>query len=104
MKIVTSWIWLLLLAAGTLAHAQAVGNECAPPNKIDWPVDHPVWSLCWISPESSSGLDGAGLELRDVFYKGKRVLRRAGIPLIDVDYDPGGCGSYRDLVAWSDGL
>jgi hypothetical protein len=41
------------------------------------------------------------LELRDVFYKGLRVLRRAGLPLLNVDYDPGGCGSYRD---WQHGL
>ncbi len=96
------WIGLLLVAGGgLLVHAQSAADDCAPPHKIVWPSDHPVWSLCWISADSSSGLDGSGLELRDVYYKGKRVLRRAGIPLIDVDYDPGGCGSFRD---WSHGL
>jgi hypothetical protein len=41
------------------------------------------------------------LELRDVSYKGSRVLRRASLPLLNVNYDPGGCGSYRD---WQHGL
>lgn len=90
----------LLLASGA-AHAQTNQGDCAPPHRIEWPADGPVWSLCWISPDSSSGIDGAGLELRDVFYKGLRVLRRAGLPLLNVNYDPGGCGAYRD---WQSGL
>jgi hypothetical protein len=97
----TGSLYCVLLGAGTIAHAQPQPDLCAPPHKIEWPTGNPLWSLCWIAADSSSGLDGSGLELRDVFYKGKRVLRRAGIPLIDVDYDPGGCGSFRD---WSHGL
>jgi hypothetical protein len=96
-----SWLMLSLLLAGPVAHAQSAPDECSAPHRIDWPAGHPVWSLCWISPESSSGIDGSGLELLNVFYKGKRVLRRAGIPLLNVDYDAGGCGSYRD---WQHGL
>jgi hypothetical protein len=92
---------LALIPAVSTAHAQDSQHDCAPPHLIDWPATHPVWSLCWISPESSSGIDGSGLELRDVFYKGRRVLRRAGLPLLNVNYDPGGCGSYRD---WQNGL
>jgi hypothetical protein len=89
--------WLVLTwPLVTLAHAQAQPAICPPLRWIEWPANHPVWSLCWVSPDESSGIDGAGLELRDVFYKGKRVLRRAGVPLINVDYDAGGCGSYRD--------
>jgi hypothetical protein len=89
-----------LLTAGT-AIAQAAEEDCPGPHRIEWPAGQPVWSLCWISPEDSSGIDGSGLELRDVSYKGRRVLRRAGIPLLNVDYDPGGCGSFRD---WQHGL
>ena len=92
---------LLVLASFTLAHAQSVNDECAGPHKILWPADHPVWSLCWISPDGSSGIDGSGIELRDVYYKGKLVLRRAGIPVLNVEYDPGGCGSLRD---WQNAL
>jgi hypothetical protein len=88
---------VVALSLATDAHA----DDCLPPHRIDWPSAQPVWSLCWISPDSSSGIDGSGLELRDVFYKGQRVLRRAGIPLLNVNYDPGGCGSYRD---WQNGV
>ncbi len=92
---------LLMLAATATATVASAGAQippldCSPPHRIDWPADHPVWSLCWISPDESSGIDGSGLELRDVYFKGKLVLRRAGVPVINVDYDPGGCGSYRD--------
>jgi hypothetical protein len=98
------WLCLALFAVpvgSAMAQAQAVQEDCAPPHHIDWPARQPVWSLCWIAPDSSSGIDGSGLELRDVFYKGLRVLRRAGLPLLNVNYDPGGCGSYRD---WQNGL
>jgi hypothetical protein len=94
-------ILLALLIGAVAAHAQAAPENCAPPHRIDWPAGQPVWSLCWVSPDDSSGIDGSGLELRDVSYKGLRVLRRAGLPLLNVDYDPGGCGSYRD---WQHGL
>jgi hypothetical protein len=97
LRTLRSALFAVLMATGA-AHAQ---GDCTPPHRIDWPVEHPVWSLCWISPDYSSGIDGSGLELRDVFYKGLRVLRRAGIPLLNVNYDPGGCGSYRD---WQHGL
>jgi len=75
---------------------------CGYPYRIDWPDGHPVWSLCWVPPNESSGTDGSGLELRNVFYKGKEVLYRAHLPILNVKYDPGGCGgsslSYRDAV------
>jgi hypothetical protein len=103
LRIVCSVAGVLLasLGAAGAADAQTTRDDCTPPHRIEWPADRPVWSMCWISPDSSSGIDGSGLELRDVFYKGQRVLRRAGLPLLNVNYDPGGCGSYRD---WQSGL
>lgn len=94
------WLALSLLLAAQVANGQAI-QDCSPPHRIDWPSGQPVWSLCWISPDNSSGIDGSGLELRDVYFKGRRVLRRAGIPVLNVNYDPGGCGSLRD---WQNGL
>jgi Cu2+-containing amine oxidase len=45
-------------------------------------------------------LDGSGLQLNLVTYKGKEVFFRAHLPVLNVLYDPGGCGgatlSYRD--------
>jgi Cu2+-containing amine oxidase len=36
------------------------------------------------------------LELRNVSYRGKRVLRRAHVPILNVRYDGNACGPYRD--------
>ncbi len=95
---------LLTLLFVAPAHGQPA-LPCTAPNRIDWPAQAPVWSLCWVAPNVSSGVDGSGLELRHVFYKGKRVFWRAHLPLLNVKYDPGGCGgsylSYRD---WANGL
>lgn len=88
------------LAVSQAARGQAVPGYCVPPYKVNWPASNPVWSLCWTPPDNSSGVDGSGLELRHVFYKGKRVFWQASVPVLNVKYDPGGCGgpylSYRD--------
>jgi len=90
-------------SAHEVARARPLSQPCDYPYKIDWPDGHPVWSLCWVPPNESSGVDGSGLELRNVFYKGKLVLYRAHLPILNVVYDLGGwCGwpssSYRDAV------
>lgn len=88
--------WLVI--APKAAHAQA----CSAPNYIAWPAANPVWKLCWTAPSNSSGIDGSGLELTDVYYKDVKVFYKAHIPLLNVKYDPGGCGgsslSYRDWL------
>jgi hypothetical protein len=95
----------LWMSAGSVASGQAVPGYCVAPYKINWPASNPVWSLCWVPPDNSSGVDGSGLELRHVFYKGKRVFWQANVPVLNVKYDPGGCGgpdlSYRD---WQNSL
>ncbi len=49
---------------------------------------------------SSSGTGaGSGIEIRDVFYNGHLVFKRAHAPILNVLYQPGGCGCFRD---WSD--
>jgi hypothetical protein len=86
----------LVLVTGREASAQS----CDAEHLIRWPDTNPVWQLCWAAPPDSSGIDGSGLEITDVFYKGALVLARGGVPVINVKYDPGGCGgpdlSYRD--------
>ena len=90
-------LWIIM-SQGT--YAQAVPSYCDAPYRINWPSTNPVWSLCWTPPNNSSGVDGSGLELHHVFYKGRQVFNRAHIPVLNVKYDPGGCGgstlSYRD--------
>lgn len=86
-----------------VAYSQPPSFTCTPSqNRIDWPTGsaNPTWSLCWKPPADSSGIAGSGLELTNVYYKGKKVLHQAGVPVLNVLYDPGGCGNsertYRD--------
>ncbi|MDQ3676001.1 MAG: hypothetical protein M3401_04220, partial [Actinomycetota bacterium] len=55
-----------------------------------------LWSFVAVRPAASSGTNGSGIELRAVTYKGKRVFRRAHVPILNVRYDNDACGPYRD--------
>jgi hypothetical protein len=65
---------------------------------MSWPADDPVWEFCWIRPQDSSGPDGSGLEIHDVYYRGIQLMKRGHVPMLNVDYDPGGCGCFRDWL------
>jgi len=61
-----------------------------------------LWKFLAVRPAASSGTNGSGVELRFVDYRGKRVLYRAHVPILNVKYDPtlsspdGACGPFRD--------
>jgi hypothetical protein len=55
-----------------------------------------LWRFLAVRPAASSGTNGSGVELRFVDYKGKRVLYRAHVPILNVKYDLNACGPYRD--------
>jgi hypothetical protein len=59
-----------------------------------------LWAFRVLRPAATKGpglsTNGTGVELRYVDYRGKRVLYRAHAPILNVKYDPGGCGPYRD--------
>ena len=55
-----------------------------------------LWTFQAIRPAASSGTNGSGVELRNVDYRGKRVLYRAHVPILNVRYDNDACGPYRD--------
>jgi hypothetical protein len=55
-----------------------------------------LWSFIANRPAASSGTWGAGVELSDVRYRGKRILRQANLPILNVSYDNDVCGPYRD--------
>jgi len=100
-RYVTAHILSVLVFAVVLFTARgAAAQACDANHTIRWPDANPVWQVCWTSPVDSTGLDGSGLEVRDVMYKGRLVLGRGHIPVVNVKYDPGGCGgadlSYRD--------
>ncbi len=56
----------------------------------------PLWEMLVIRPSASSGTRGSGIEVRDVKYKGKSVLKRGNAPVLNVLYPGGQCGPYRD--------
>jgi hypothetical protein len=55
-----------------------------------------LWTLIAVRPAASSGSMGSGVELRAVAYRGRRVLARAHVPILNVRYDRDACGPYRD--------
>ena len=57
-----------------------------------------IWEFLLIRPSVSSGNNGSGIELRDVKFRGKMVLSRANVPVLNVQYYRNVCGPYRD---WS---
>ena len=60
-----------------------------------------LWNFTVVRPKNSSGTNGSGIELRHVYYRGKQVLYRAHVPILNVEYSQAGiqanCGpTYRD--------
>ncbi|WP_327092657.1 hypothetical protein OIE66_19080 [Nonomuraea sp. NBC_01738] len=60
-----------------------------------------LWNLVVVRPRASAPGDpgmGSGVELRDVRYKGRLVLRQAHVPILNVEYEEG--TTFRDSVNW----
>ncbi len=55
-----------------------------------------LWQMTVIRPSASSGTRASAVELRNVDYRGKRVLARAHAPVLNVLYVNNACGPYRD--------
>ncbi len=69
----------------------------APTGHIAWPVGAPVWEFDFYRPANRTTPLGTGLEIRNVNYLGRRVIDRAGVPILSVEYEGGsGCGCFRD--------
>ncbi len=61
--------------------------------------DATLWEMLVIRPSASSGNadERSGIEIRDVKYKGKSVLKRGHAPILNVQYEGDFCGPYRDF-------
>lgn len=55
-----------------------------------------IWQMSITRPSNSSGTRASGIEVRDVKFRGKSVLKRGHVPVLNVLYTQGGCGPYRD--------
>ncbi len=103
----------VLHEVGDVAHP--TGNICGPPasatcpassgtDRLDLKVTQggtTLWTVTVVRPSASSGTNGSGIELRHVYYRGKQVLYRAHVPILNVLYEQAGasagCGpTYRD--------
>lgn len=92
------------------SNSQAIDATCGLPNAFQRTAKHVpgqvwvtvtqgntvLWRFLVIRPAASSGTNGSGIELRYVDYRGKRVLYRAHVPILNVKYATGPCGPYRD--------
>jgi hypothetical protein len=89
---------MLLALAGALAAAPLAGQCPSNATSLAWPAGNPLWELCYRRPAATSYLiNGGGLEISDVRFRGIAVLKTANIPIVNVAYAPGGCGPcYRD--------
>lgn len=63
---------------------------------VEWPAEDPLWRFVVVRPSASSGSNGSGIELLDVRYRGRRVLRQAHLPILNVEYAENACGPFRD--------
>jgi hypothetical protein len=61
---------------------------------VQWPPEAPVWSFQW---QMTDG-DTEAISFTDVRYKGQRVLYKASLPMIRVQYD-GPAGPYKDALS-----
>lgn len=60
-----------------------------------------LWRLVVVRPAESSGTNGSGVELRNVTYRGRSVLERAHVPILNVQYVGAtpACGpTFRDWL------
>src|SRR5512132_56374 len=90
-------------------------DECGPPPSTGCPFSGntgsvsvtvtqggtTLWRFDAIRPAASSAINGSGIELRGVYYRGKQVLYQAHVPILNVEYYQdginAGCGpTYRD--------
>ena len=95
MKVVGFALATLFSAAAAFAQPSCSGDEVL----MSWPTVDPVWEFCWLRPQDSSGPNGSGLEIRDVYYNGHMVMKRGHTPIVNVLYPEGGCGPcYRDWM------
>lgn len=55
-----------------------------------------LWSFLVLRPSVSTGIAASGIEVRNVDYKGRRVLGRGHVPILNVAYIRDLCGPFRD--------
>lgn len=64
-----------------------------------------LWEFIAVRPAASAGNPDtrSGLELREVKYRGKKVLRRINTPIINTNFANNTCGPFREWQ-WQEGM
>lgn len=62
--------------------------------RVAWPPEAPVWTFLW---ELVDG-DTEAIAFRDIYFRGKKVLHKASLPMIRVHYNSGN-GPYKDQLS-----
>ncbi len=75
-----------LLACGPPSSGCGYASGPCSSYQIVWPTTDPVWKLNIRHPSCTSSVqgDGTGLELADVYYRGRLILKRAEVPVLNV--------------------
>ena len=89
-----------LLACGPPSSGCGYASGPCSYYQIVWPTTDPVWKLNVRHPSCTSSVqgDGTGLELTDVYYRGRLILKRAEVPVLNVLYSGNTCGPWRDWL------
>lgn len=61
------------------------------------------WRFTCIRPAASSGVNSSGIDLKNIKYRGKLVLKQAHAPVLNVQYERNFCGPFRDW-SWQEGM
>jgi len=95
---------------GTRVSGSVCGPEVAPclrnprgtqgTARIQWPAPpgEVLWDLRVTRPAASSGVNGSGVDIKDVFYRGRKVMRQGHVPILNVEYAGNTCGPFRDWL------
>lgn len=88
------------LCGPDVAPCQSPRRGTAGSSQVVWPAPpaQELWRFTVTRPAASSGINGSGVELTNVRYKGRLVLRQAHVPILNVQYDDDLCGPYRDWL------
>jgi subtilisin-like proprotein convertase family protein len=89
-----------LLACGPASSSCGYATGPCSYYQIVWPAVDPVWKLNIRHPNCTTSVQGqgTGLELTDVYYRGRLILKRAEVPVLNVLYGGNTCGPYRDWL------
>jgi hypothetical protein len=69
--------------------------------RVQWPAaSNPIWDFIVVRPAATASelSNGAGVELREVRFRGSLVLLTAHVPVLNVHYEGDTCGPFRDWL------